>query len=172
MTPPSELQTTSIAQRIGTLVVGVAFMSVTNKLFDLVLYPYVIYQAGLLVGGVIMTSLSAIACLMILWFYDYSKQDWLGIETIRDLKDYQGQTRLGRSLAWFLQRSDLAAFFVLSLLYDPFITLVWLRHERFGGMTARDHRIFWASVLVVNVYWTIFCWLGVNFFQWLWELFQ
>lgn len=159
----------SIAQRIGTIALGVTCMSVTNKLFDLVLYPYVIYQAGLLMGGAIMTVLSAIVCLLFIRFYDRTQQDWLGIETIRDLKDYQADAGIGRFLVWLLRTSDWAAFFLLSMIYDPFITTVWLRHERFGGMTARDHRVFWGSVVVANGFWAIYCWIGVYFLQWLWE---
>jgi hypothetical protein len=140
-------------------------MFLGNKLFDYILYPYVIYLTGILVGGTIMTALSALICLLILKFYDYSKQDWLGIETIRDLKGYKGEARAGRILAWFLKRSDLVSFFALSFLYDPFITTVWLRHKRYGGMTARDHRIFWGSLVVANGFWTVTCWFGINILQ-------
>ncbi len=168
MTPPPAACALSVPTRLGTLSIGVAFMYITNKLFDFALYPYVIYQAGLWGGG-IMTALSALACLLILKFYDYSKRDWLGIETIRDLKNFNGQHRAGRVLAQILRRGDPFAFVTLSIYADPFITTVWLRYERFGQMTARDWRIFWCSVLLSNVFWTLSCWLGINVIQWFWQ---
>jgi hypothetical protein len=37
---------------------------------------FVIWKLGLLVGGVIMALLSLVACLLTLWFYDWSQRDW------------------------------------------------------------------------------------------------
>jgi hypothetical protein len=157
------------SRRLGTLAAGVTFMYVTNKLFDYLLYPYVVYRAGIIVGGLVMTALSALACLSILRFYDRTKRDWLGIETIRDLKDYRGGRRAARLISRLLSKSDAAAFVALSLYHDPFITTVWLRRERFGGLSARDRRIFWGSVLLGNAFWTVSCWLGVNGAVWAWR---
>ncbi|MDD2557789.1 MAG: hypothetical protein PHH87_05780 [Desulfuromonas sp.] len=144
-------------------------MYVISKLFDYVLYPYVIYTIGIWTGGAFMTALSALVCLMFLKFYDHSQRDWLGIETLRDLKDFNGQQRGRRILSWMLQRSDPVAFMALSIFHDPFITTVWLRHERFGPLTPRDLRIFWGSVFVANLFWILSCWLGINLFQWVWN---
>ena len=171
MTASLEPQTVSFHQRLGTLSMGVAFVYVTNKLFDYALYPYVIYLAGLWIGGIIMTALSAIVCLIILKLYDQTKRDWLGMETLRDFKDFNGKNRLARTFSWILRRGDPVSFIALSIYCDPFITTVWLRHKRFGRMTARDLRIFWGSVLVGNAFWAISCWLGINVFQWFWNWF-
>ena len=37
-----------------------------------------------------MMAISFLICLLILWFYDYSKRDWLGLEVAKDLKEYEG----------------------------------------------------------------------------------
>jgi len=157
----------SIYRRFKTLSAGVTFMFIINKLFDYVLYPYVIYRAQIVLGGLIMTALSAIACLALLRFYDWTKQDWIGLETIRSLRDYQGSNRMGRFLSRLISKGDLLAFIVLSLYYDPFVTTVWLRRERFSGLSGRDRRIFWGSVLICNIGWTCFCWLGVKTAFWI-----
>ena len=159
----------SLGRRIRILAAGASSLYVINKSFDYLLYPYVVHRMGILAGGLVMTSLSAIACLAILKFYDHTKKDWLGIETVRDLKNYRGERAAGRILSWLLSKGDAAAFIALSLYYDPFITTVWLRHERFGGLSARDRRIFWGSVLLCNASWTVTCWLGVNAVFWAWR---
>jgi len=169
MSHPSGLSPATLHSRAGTISLGIAFMYVTNKLFDYVLYPFVVYRAGIIAGSVVMTGLSALACLAILRYYDRTRKDWLGIETIRDLKDYSGSGRLGHALSWTLRRSDPLAFVALSLTYDPFVTTVWLRRERFGGLTVRDRKIFWGSVLLCNAFWTVSCWLGANFILSLWR---
>lgn len=54
-------------------------------------------------------------------FYDCSKRDWLGIEAIKSLKDYAGENRSGRFMAWLLRPSDPVACILLSIKFDPFI---------------------------------------------------
>ena len=169
MSDSADTANETLGRRLGTFAAGTTVMYAINTLFDYLLYPYVIYQAGLLVGGLVMTGLSAAACLAILKFYDWTRKDWLGIETVRRLKDYRGERPAGRLLAWLLAKSNAVAFVVLSLHYDPFVTTVWLRHERFGGLNARDWRIFWGSVLLGNVSWTLTCWLGVSAAVWAWH---
>jgi hypothetical protein len=159
----------TLAGRLKTFAAGATAMYAFNKCFDYLLYPYVIYRAGVLFGGLIMTGLSAIACLAILKFYDWTRKDWLGIETVRNLRHYRSERAAGRLFTWLLARSNAVAFVVLSLNYDPFVTTVWLRHERFGGLSARDRRIFWGSVLLCNASWTLTCWLGVNAAVWAWR---
>ena len=56
-----------------------------------------------------MTGLSFIACLLSVWFYDWSKRDWLGIEAIKSMKEYSGSRKLGRFIAWILRKSDFLA---------------------------------------------------------------
>lgn len=172
MSPSVETLKETLGRRLRTLAAGASFMYVLNTTFDYLLYPFVVHRAGLLAGGLVMTGLSALACLAVLKFYDWSKRDWLGIETVRDLKTYRGERAVGRLFSWLLSKSDTVAFVALSLNYDPFVTTVWLRHERFGGLSARDWRVFWGSVFLANAYWTVTCWLGVNAAIWAWRWLQ
>ena len=46
---------------------------------------------------------------------------------------------------------------------DPFVTTVYMRHGAgaYSGLSTRDWKIFWASVLVANLWWTIVVTLAV-----------
>ena len=154
--------------RLLELAVGLTASKAIDYLFDFALYPFVIYQLGILVGGLVMMLLSFLACLLTLWFYDWSKRDWLGIEAIKSLRGYEGDLKLGRLTGWLLRKSDPVIFLVLSLNYDPFITTAYLRHGAFNGMNRRDWRIFLGGTLVANVYWTLACFLGISLVEWAW----
>jgi hypothetical protein len=84
---------------------------------------FVIFRLGLIKGGIVMMALSLLACVILLRFYDWSKRDWLGIETIKGMKDYQGGSTLRRFTAWILRRSEPVVFLFLSIHEDAFITL-------------------------------------------------
>jgi hypothetical protein len=107
-----------------------------------------------------MTFLSFLLCIMIIWFYDWSKKDWLGIETIKSLKDYGGGHSAGRMTSWFLRRSEPVAFLFLTFWYDAFITMAYLRRGAYNGMGARDWRIFLISLFLGNGYWILASWMG------------
>lgn len=74
--------------RIAQLLIGLAVKDLTDRAFDYLLYPFVIYKLGILKGGLVMTILACAVNLLVLWFYDWSKRDWLGIETIKEMKSY------------------------------------------------------------------------------------
>ena len=150
------------------LAVGLSANKVIEYLFDYVLYPFVIYRFGILVGGLVMMGLSFLACLLTLWFYDWSKRDWLGIEAIKSLRGYEGKLKCGRLAGWLLRKSDLVVFLFLSIKYDPFITMAYLRHGAFNGISRRDWRIFLGSTVVANVYWTLACFMGISLVEWVW----
>jgi hypothetical protein len=119
-----------------------------------------------------MMFLSMLACVILVKFYDWSKWDWLGIETIKGMKEYQGESRLGNFSAWILQRSEPMVFFFLSIKEDPFVTMVYLRHgsHQYNGMSARDWRIFLGSVAIANIYWTLAAYMGISVVEWVWKM--
>jgi hypothetical protein len=137
--------------------------------FDYGLYPLVIYWLGLGWGFVVMSLLSLLVSWLTMKFYDWSQRDWLGIETIKSLKEYDGPNRLGRVVGWIMRQSDPLACIILSLRFDPFIVTVYLRRGRFGGMTRRDWRIFLLSWVIGNVWWSIVVFTGLSAVQWLWN---
>jgi hypothetical protein len=160
------------AARVAELAIGISAKNFISYSFDYLLYPFVVYRLGIIKGGAVMMSLSLLACIILLRFYDWSKRDWLGIEMSKGMKDYQGNSRLGRFAAWVLRRSDVVVFFFLSIKEDAFITLVYLRHgsHQYNGMSTRDWRIFLGSVAISNIYWTLAAYMGISLVEWVWRV--
>lgn len=156
-------------RRGGELSIGLAAKYLSDRAFDYLLYPFVIFKLGILKGGIVMTFLALIANIMTLSFYDWSKRDWLGIEAIKDLKTYSGKKMIGRFTSWILQRSDSVIFLFLSLRYDAFTTTVYMRQGKFNGMKGRDWTVFMGSLLLSNAYWTLACYMGITIFEWAWK---
>lgn len=156
--------------RLVELATGLLGNWVICYLFDYLLYPLVIYKLGLFRGGAVMSLLSLLTCLVMIWFYDWSQHDWLGIETLKSLKIYTGPSRFRRMLAWTLCRGDLLACIVLSLWYDPFITLIYLRDRSYSGLNQRDWGIFFASWAIGNGWWILACYFGVTMVEWICRL--
>jgi hypothetical protein len=96
--------------------------------------------------------------------YDWLKRDWFGIEFVKGLRFYDGRSRLRRILAWLLNRSDVLAFVVLSIRYDPFITTAYFRRGQYNGLARRDWWVFLGSGLVSNIAWTFVCYGGLATF--------
>ena len=149
-------------RRFAQWATGILSYKLTDYAFDYALYPYVIYKLGLLWGGVVMAVASLLVCLLLLQAYDWLKRDWLGIEFIKSLRTYAGASRWWRSLTWLLNGGDLVAFVVLSLRFDPFITTAYLRHGRYNGLSRRDWRIFFGSVVLSNASWAVVCYGGIE----------
>lgn len=78
---------TFFSKGIAKKSVGISFWVLTGYAFSYILYPFVIYRAGAFRGGAVMALLSFIVCLCLLKLYDASKRDWLGIETIKGVKE-------------------------------------------------------------------------------------
>lgn len=158
--------------RVAELTVGYTVNQVIVWIFDFVLYPFAIYRFGLGWGFAVMACLSFFACWLTMLFYDWSKRDWLGIEAIKGLKEYDGPNRSARWLAWAMRRSDPVACALLSVKFDPFIVTAYLRREHFGGMTRRDWRIFLLSWFIGNAWWSLLCYAGVETASGLWRWFM
>jgi hypothetical protein len=156
--------------RLAVWGIGVGTNAAMNWAFDWVLYPYAIYALGLLWGGVVMSLASFVFCIILIWLYDLLKRDWLGIETVKSLREVTGQKGIRRIMSAILRRGDVAAFFLLSLYFDPFIATAYLRHGKFNGMVKRDWLIFVGSWALSNFSWIIACYLGIGLVEWLWQL--
>ncbi|MDO8569379.1 MAG: hypothetical protein Q7R89_01175 [bacterium] len=140
-----------------------------TKGFDLALYPAVIWYLGLFYGAGIMWFLSLVVCYLTLLFYDWCKIDWLGIESIKEVREGREEKGLfHRLMSWVLNRGDLAVFLFVSVKWDPFICVVYMRrgaHE-YNGMTRRDWQIFAASVVLSNAWWTMVVFTGLTVAEW------
>jgi hypothetical protein len=158
--------------RIGIIAMAHTLKTLEEFLLDWVLYGTVIAWAsakfgplyGTLIAFSVMGSLSAFLCYWYLRAYDWSECDWFGFEILKSVRD-DDSARLGwfaRVIRWVARKGTIPAFFILSVRTDPFMTTVYLRKKesRYRGLTGRDLKIFWASVLVSNGYWAL-QWAGM-----------
>jgi len=130
----------------------------------------VIFYLGVWHGGLVMMGLSFAICMLTIWFYDWAGRDGLGIEAIKSMRDYDGTSRLGRLTAWMLRKSEPMIFLYLSLMSDPFITMVAMRRGAYNGMAARDWRIFLGSFVLGNASWIFVWWTRISLAQWVWRV--
>lgn len=129
--------------------------------------PYLIVTFGLVKGGIASTIFSFLICLATIKFYDWSKQDWLGIELVKEMKEYEGKKYLGRAIKWLLKKGDIIALIGLSILTDPFITTVYLRKgaNQYNGMGQREWIIFLLSTVIGNLCWVLTIFGGIKIFK-------
>lgn len=142
-------------QRLAQIGMGHLLYATFNWFFDNVLYIFVVYRLGLLVGGVIMTTLSLVASAAILFVYERMEIDWVGAGILARLYMAPSPSRLQRIINWAMCRGNVTIFMVLCIFQDPFITTAYFRQGRFDGLNGRDWRIFFGSVFVSNIYWTL-----------------
>jgi len=158
-----------LKNRIAELATGHTVTYAIDASFDYLLYPFVIYKLGLIKGGIVMIGLAAVANILTLKFYDWSKRDWLGIEAIKGLKDYEGSNRMARLFSWLVSKGDVAAMLFLSIKEDAFRAVIYMRHgsHQYNGMSRRDWKIFLTSLMIANVYWTLAAYMGISLVEWL-----
>lgn len=140
--------------------------------FDYILYPFVIYKYGPLYGGIEMALLDGAICLFIFWIYDLLENDWLGIETVKEMveeffKEEEGIAKkswikIGKKMLYLIFHKNKAGQFVfLSIHFDALITTIYMRpgYHLYNGFTKKDWKIFWGSIILSNAWWT-----GVSFY--------
>lgn len=160
-------------KKLGTLTIGHAFNETFDHIFNYWIYIPIIALFGDVKGCLIMTGASLIVCYLFIIFYDWARVDWLGIEMLKEsdfgpnfLQRKKNRSKLVRFfwwpfhqifrlVRWAQNKGGIIAFIVLSVYTDPFITTVFLRRDKFGGLKRRDWLIFLISVIVGNFYWTV-----------------
>ncbi|MFA6519561.1 MAG: hypothetical protein WCT41_01910 [Candidatus Paceibacterota bacterium] len=153
-------------QRIGISVLGLTGNAAMVYGYDFVVYPYLIANYGFLYGWLYAAMGSAILCLGTLWFYNVTKQDWLLIETIKRVRDDPAAGRVRRFFHDVANRGDMLAFLLLSLRKDAFIVTVYMRKGAGNyAMTARDWKIFWASLLISEAWWGLLVFGAIEVFR-------
>ncbi len=185
----------SIFRRFLKIVGAWGFLTILNIGYDQILYPFMIWRNGSLIGGGLMTLGSLAICFgMVIW-YESTGTDWLGVSVVEDMKENgEGQLRKLRERAarssvwavisialtpfskffllvlWALKKNDILAFVALNIVQDPFVTTVFLRHGRFDGLRRRDWLVFGGSVLFSNGYWIARTSVLLRILGWLWKL--
>lgn len=159
-------------RHLGILGIGLLANLGMTKGFDFILYPLVIYFFGVIWGGLIMIFLSFIICYLTILFYDWSKKDWLGVETMKMLKELEHHHYIYKFITSIIKKSDPIVMILLSIKFDPFITVIYMRHgtHRFNGLSRRDWKIFFSSLLIANIYWTVISYFGINILIIVWQL--
>lgn len=163
-------------KQIAIIALGHTFNAIFDWFFNNPLYGYVIERFGLKDGYFIMTAASFLVCLAFIWFYDWLKVDWLGLEVAKEaqkfgpiwIRNLNIQSGIGRVLwwpfsrvilflLWAVNKGGLIAFTALSIYTDPFITTVYMRKGwgEYNGLTKRDWMIFLSSTFVSNAYWSV-----------------
>jgi len=147
----------ALKKKIGTLLVGWLTDRVTNWIFEYVAYPAAIACWGLLKGGAVMIILSVIVSLAIIRLYDFLKIDWLGLETVKELRDGEAKSMLERITQWAMKKGDLFALLILSVYSEPVKVTLYMRHgaNQFNGFSKRDWLIFTTAVVIGNVSWAL-----------------
>lgn len=149
------------------ILVGLLTNTALSNAFDYFLYPFVVWRLGIVKGGLVMTCIASLICYLLIRLYDYTKQDWLGIETIKEIQEYTGHSKIFRAMRWFMKKGDLLIMIFLSIKFDPLITTLYMRHgiNNFNGMKKRDWMIFFGSIIIGNAYWTLFAFGGVSILE-------
>jgi hypothetical protein len=169
----------ALHKRVGIIGLGISGKWLISWAFDFLLYPVVIANSGFLIGTCIMTILSFFVCYGLILFYDKTKKDWVGIETLKELEEFKplppsdvplknffinGINIVGNFTAWIMKKSDALFFIFLSIKFDPFITVIHIRHgaHQYNGLSRRDWGVFLTSLLIANLYWAIAVYMGIS----------
>lgn len=141
-------------KRIGILVLGLTVNELTAYGYDFIVYPYLIVAYGLLLGWLYAVVGSIVLCLGTLWFYNVTEQDWLGLETIKLVRDEPPTGRMRKFFHRIANRGDAWALVLLCLKFDAFVVTIYMRRGSGNyAMSTRDWRIFWVSMVVSNAWW-------------------
>jgi len=151
-------------RRIGIMGSGHVFVSLLNHWFDFVFYPVIICINGPVKGVGIMIILAAAIDLVVVFFYDKTKEDWLGIEAFKGLEESVTSKTTKKIIDWTRNRGDIMTSAILSFLIDPLLIMLYMRQGsgRYNGISGRDWKIFFTATIVGNVYWAVLIYFGIE----------
>ena len=152
-----------------------------DSVYNLVLWPIVQNSYGAL--SIVYLTLGAVAMnLPVLYWYQSSGNDWLGVKYLEEVKKrelefankfyyHKSKTvrvlmyipiKIFHLLIWLLKKNDVFAFIFLSLFNDSFIATVFLRHGSFEKLNKRDYLIFAGSTLLGCALWGFVVQVGLS----------
>jgi len=171
MLASSSAKLASYKARLQTVAIGLTGNAAIAIGFDYGIYGLAIATLGPLRGGLLMILVSFLFDLVLIRLYDWSKTDWLGIETLKDIRDNTAATRLEKILQWLMRKGDTVALVVLSFKLNPFNVMLYLRQGayEYNGMRKRDWMNLVASTLIGNLYWILVMWAAVAGLGHAWE---
>lgn len=147
----------SLKERIGIFGVGLVANTLIVYVFDYLLYPFVINKWGIFYGGHVMIWASLLICLISFEFYDWAKTDWVGIETLKEIRDDENEIPIIKKAKWL-------EFLILSIQTDPFIVTIFMRKgaHKYNGLSKQDWKVFFGSLAVGNTFWIIGMYFGLE----------
>ncbi len=177
-------------KKFSIISVAHSILYATDYWFDNILYPAVLLLFGTTIGLIVLTILSGIICFGLLVLHTKSKEDWLGVDVVEVIK-VKTRAKIEkfyskegvwwkilhittylfilppRIVLWALDKNDFAAFVALSIYTDAFKTTAFLRHGRKGSLSRRDYKIFYSSIVLSNLWWTLRWTVIIEFIKWL-----
>jgi hypothetical protein len=162
--------------RILLFLTGATTFTIINYSFDFVLYPFALYQLGVVYGFSVMVVLSFLFCWFYFLIYDYLKRDFLGIEFSKEKMNtiITSNDRVGFKLLLvkILRKSHLFLFVFLSIYFNPFVAVAFRRKGNFeyNGLSPHDWRMFILSVIISNGFWASTVFIGLSFFEFLFKI--
>jgi hypothetical protein len=139
-------------KRFASIGLGHLLYAAFNWFFDHVVYVYVVFTWGMLLGGGMMTLFSLLQCALTLYIYEKMHIDWVGAGALHAWNSQSPSSFLGR-IFQRISKKPKAVFLFLCVFSDPFITTAYFRKGRFDGLAAQDWYNFLGSVLVSNGAW-------------------
>jgi hypothetical protein len=165
-----------LLNRLLLFLTGATTFTVINYSFDFVLYPFALYNLGVVVGFFTMMLLSFLFCWGYFIIYDYLKRDFLGIEFSKEKMSSiiasEDSVGLKLLLVRVLRKSRAFLFVFLSIYFDPFVAVAFERKGNFAynGLSARDWRLFILSLIISNGFWSTTVFAGLSFFEFLYKI--
>lgn len=156
-----------LVHRLGLWFTGGGLYYAFVWFYDYFVFSYVIWIFGAIKGGIIMMIVTFLVDVGTLKFYDWSKHDWLALETLKNLGETKGT--LGKVFRWFHSRGAFLVIIFFSIKFNPFIVTAYLRKGayQYNGLTLRDWIIFISSSLIGGLYWIVVITTGVSLIQYL-----
>jgi hypothetical protein len=162
--------------KILLFLTGATTFTIINYSFDFLLYPFALYQLGVIYGFSVMVVLSFLFCWFYFLIYDYLKRDFLGIEFSKDKMNSIITSNNSKGykllLVKILRKSHLFLFVFLSIYFNPFVAVAFRRkgNLEYNGLSAHDWRMFILSVIISNGFWASTVFVGLSFFEFLFKL--
>lgn len=145
--------------RIKLLVNGTSIGSylLLDYFFDFVLYYAAIRFFGPVLGGGTVALVGMLIDLSVLRAYDAYGRDVFGLEDLKAIREYNGDSAWRRSLAHIVRRGNLLAVAVIAFYSNPCLATIYMRpqHEKRRTMNMRDWSVFLLSACI-EVVWIVF----------------
>lgn len=137
--------------------VSVGSYILVDYFFDFILYYVAIRFFGPVIGGGSVALVGILIDLAVLRAYDAYGKDVFGLEDIKSIRDYDGESTLRQYIARTVQKSNVFAVALIAFYSNPCLATIYMRpkSERRRSMNARDWSVFGLSACI-EIFWIAF----------------